>query len=146
MSNKDNIAIETSTAEVNLTSEMDVQPTPISQIDEADTPVSVVYVEAEKVSTSMSVSSEIKSDSTAAMMQLLLNKFDNFDKKLDEQKTDSNIKFTKLDENLSQLEKQKSNSSENSTKNEVLTNKVNNNDNVNNEFTDSKNMTGSKNL
>ena len=33
-------------------SEMDVQPTQISQIDEADTPVSVVYIETEKVSTS----------------------------------------------------------------------------------------------
>ena len=30
------------------------------------------------------------------MMQLLLNKFDSFDKKLEEQKSDSNIKFTNL--------------------------------------------------
>ena len=44
MSNKDNIAIEISTADINLTSEMDVQPTQTSPIDEADTSVSVVYL------------------------------------------------------------------------------------------------------
>ena len=75
MSNKDNIAIEISTADVNLTSEMDVQPTQTSQTDEANTPV---YVETEKVATSMSVSSESKTDETSAMMQLLLK----LDKKL----------------------------------------------------------------
>ena len=48
MSNKDNIEIEISTADVNLTSEMDVQPTQISQIDEADTPVSYTHLDVYK--------------------------------------------------------------------------------------------------
>ena len=59
-----------------LTSEMDIQPTQTSQTDEANTPVSVVSVETEKVDTSISTMSESKSDGMAAMMQLLLNKFD----------------------------------------------------------------------
>ena len=158
-------------------SEVDVRPTQISQIDEADTPVSVIYVEAEKVATPMSVSSEIKSDSTAAMMQLLLSKFDeqsvkfdNFDKKLDEQKNEIRDSFDKQfnelkneiqlghdnlikkvdkviikwDESLSLLETQKVNSS--TQKNAVLNNNVIKNDNSNNELTDSKNITSSKNV
>ena len=99
-----------------------------------------------------------KSDNIAVLMQLLLSKFDkqsekfdSFDVKLNEIKNEIKIGhdklikqcdkvITKLNENLMQLEKQKVNSSENSTKNEVLTNKVNNNDNVNNAFTGSKNI------
>ena len=159
MSTNDNITIEISTADVNLTSEMDVQPTPTSQIDEVNTPVSVVSVETEKVATSMSTGSEGKPDGTAALMQLLLNKFDEkftnlndkFDKQFNELKNEIKISndnlikqcdkvIKKLDENLLQLENQKVSGSEHSTKNEVLINKVNNNDNVNNEFTGSKNM------
>ena len=76
--------------------------TQTSQIDEPDT---LVSVETEKVTTSISTRSENKPDDTAALMQLLLHKFDEqsvkfdkLDKKLDEQKSDSNIKYTNLND------------------------------------------------
>ena len=96
---------EDNNAKVSITDEtvmceMDVELTPISQISETRvTELNTVP------STSISTSLESKSDSTASLMQLLLNKFDeqsvkfdNLDKKLDEQKSDSNIKFTKLND------------------------------------------------
>ena len=55
MSTNDNITLEISTADVNLTGEMDVQPPPTSQTDEANTPVSV---ETTKVNTSISTMSD----------------------------------------------------------------------------------------
>ena len=70
--------------------------TQICQIDEADTPVSVVCVEAERVSTSISTMSESKSDSTAAMMQLLLNKFDEKFTNLNDKFDSFDIKFNEL--------------------------------------------------
>ena len=80
-----------------VTSEMDVELTPISQISEARvTELNTVP------STSISTTSEGKSDNTAALMQLLLSKFDekftNLNDKLDEQKSDSNIKYTNLND------------------------------------------------
>ena len=70
MSTNDNITIEISTTDVDLTSEMDVQSTQTSQIDEPNT---LASVETEKVTTSISTRSENKTDeTTAALMQLLL--------------------------------------------------------------------------
>ena len=77
MSTNDNITVEISTTDVDLTSEMDVQSTQTSQIDQPNT---LASVETEKVNTSISTRSESKPDETSAMMQLLLK----LDKKLDE--------------------------------------------------------------
>ena len=91
MSTNDNITLEISTTDVDMTSEMDVQLTPISQVGEAST---TAFVQSETVTiSSISSGQENKTDDTAAMMQLLLNKldekFNKLDKKLDEQKSDS---------------------------------------------------------
>ena len=69
-------------------------------IRDRNTPVSVVSVETEKVATSMSASSEGKPDETSAMVQLLLK----LDKKLDEQKSNSNIKYTNLNDKFDKFD------------------------------------------
>ena len=106
-STSDNIVIETSTSEINLTSEMDVQLNPISQTDEANTPVSA---EITKIDTSIPAMPVSKLDGTAEMMKILLNKFDSFDKKLDEQNSEIkeiqsrfNDKFDSLDIKFNEL-------------------------------------------
>ena len=91
MSTSDNIVVETSTSEINVTSKMEVQLNPISQTDEANMPVSA---EITKADTSISTSLDSKPDENSAMIQLLLK----LDKKLDEQKSDSDIKFTHLND------------------------------------------------
>ena len=153
MSTNDNKTREISTTDVNLTSEMDVPLTQTSQMGESST---TAFVQSETIPiTSISSSQDVhKTDGTAAMMQLLLNKFDEqsnkFDVKLDEIKNEiknrnenlnkqCDIVISKLDEQLIQIENQKVSSSENMTKNEVLINKVSNSDNLNNEFTGNKN-------
>ena len=99
MSTNDNITLEISTTDENLTSEMDVPLTQISQIGESST---TAFVQSETVTaTSISSRHENKTDeTTTALMQLLLTKFDNFDIKRDEQKRDSNLKFDKQNENF----------------------------------------------
>ena len=185
--NTDEDNTKVSIADETVTSEMDVELTPISQVGEAST--------TENVGTETVTSISLHENKTDEMLTRLCNmmcsnfnymnfKFEVQNKKLDEQKSDSNIKYTnlnnkfdeqrneirnsfdikcnelkneikirndnlirqcdkvikKLDESLIQIENQKVSSSEHSKKNEVLINKVNNSDNVNNEFTDSKNI------
>ena len=153
-------------------SEMDVRLDQVSQTSVTElNPVTITPISTQDVS---------KPDGTAAMMQLLLNKFDeqsvkfdekftnlndkfdkqsvrfdNFDKQFNEQKNEiknsfevncdelkneiknrntnlikqCDIVISKLDDQLIQIENQKVNSIENSTKNKVLINKVNNSDN-----------------
>ena len=160
MSTSDNIEIKTSTTDINLTSEMEVQLNPISQTDEANTPVSA---EITRDDPSISTSLDNKPDENSAMIQLLLK----LDKKLDEQKIDSDIKFNELKneiklghnhlmkkcdklitklENLnlveSQLETQKVNSG--TQQNAVLNMNLCKNNNSDNECTDKSNVTSSK--
>ena len=72
---------------------MDMQINPISQTDEVNTPVSTEITRDEPSISTMPVS---KLDDTTEMMKILLNKFDSFDKKLDERKRDTDIQFTNL--------------------------------------------------
>ena len=101
MSTNDNITKEISTTDVNLTGEMDVQPNQASQTDEANTPVSV---ETTKTDTSISAMSDSKPDGTAAMIQLLLNKFDEkfdkFDIKFNEIKNEIKLGHNHLIKNV----------------------------------------------
>ena len=69
--------------------------------DEINTPVST---EITKADTSISTMSDNKPDGTAEMMKILLNKFDSFDKKLDEQKNDTDVKFTHLNDKFDSFE------------------------------------------
>ena len=106
--NDENVSVTDET----VTSEMGVQLTPISQIGEFNA-TGLVEVNTVQI-TPISTRDENKTDETAAMMQLLLNKFDEkfneqsmklnkfdvmldkFDVKLDEQKSDSNLKYDKI--------------------------------------------------
>ena len=56
--------------------------------------------------TPISTQDENKPDETAALMQLLLTKFDNFNIKLDEQKSDFNVKYTNLNDKFDNFDKQ----------------------------------------
>ena len=102
MNTGDDNNIEVSITDETVTSEMCVKLTPISQIGET----SAIELNTVQI-TPISTQDENKTDDTAAMMQLLLNKFDEkfskLDEKLDEQKSDSNVKYNNLNDKFDEV-------------------------------------------
>ena len=170
MSTSDNIVIETSTSEINLTSEMDVQLNPISQVGEAS---ATENVETEQV-TSISLHENKTDEMLTRLYNMMCSNFNDLNFKFDIQKSEikeiqssfkSNFNemknemkkchnnlikkcdklITKLDNlNLveSQLETQKVNSG--TQQNAVLNINICKNNHSDNECTDKSNVTSSK--